>query len=80
MLHEVRNAIAHTNGRIKMLREKSKRKIFDWEKQRIGIEVSWGYIVVNRAFVEKVFFNVQVSLENLVMRYKQWDASQVNAQ
>lgn len=79
MLSEVRNAIAHTNGRIEMLRGRAKEKILDWEKKRIGIDTNWGYIVVDRAFVEKTFSKVQSSLEDLVRRYKQWDADQKTA-
>jgi hypothetical protein len=79
MLSEVRNAIAHTNGRIEMLRGRAKEKILDWEKKRIGIDTNWGYIVVDRVFVEKTFFKVQSSLEDLVQRYKQWDADQKTA-
>jgi hypothetical protein len=73
MLSEVRNAIAHTNGRIKMLRSRSREKIHAWEKKQIGIDSNWGYIVVDRAFVWRTFSKVQLSLENLVQRYKQWD-------
>jgi hypothetical protein len=73
MLSEVRNAIAHTNGRIEMLRRRSREKIQDWEKKRIGIDSNFGYIVVDRAFVKRTFSKVQLSLENLVQRYKQWD-------
>ena len=74
MLSEVRNAIAHTNGRIEMLRGRAKEKILGWAKKRIGIDTNWGYIVVDRTFVERTFSNVQASLEDLVQRYKQWDA------
>lgn len=73
MLSEVRNAIAHTNGRIEMLRRRSREKIQDWEKKRIGIDSNFGYIVVDRTFVERTFSKVQLSLEDLVQRYKQWD-------
>lgn len=79
MLSEVRNAIAHTNGRIEMLRGRAKEKILDWEKKRIGIDTNWGYIVVDRAFVERTVSKVQSSLEDLVQRYKQWDADQKTA-
>ena len=74
MLSEVRNAIAHTNGRIEMLREKAKKNILNWEKKRIGIDTNGGYIVVDRGFVERTFSKVQSSLKDLVQRYKQWDA------
>jgi hypothetical protein len=40
MLSEIRNAIAHTNGRIEVLRGRAKEKILDWEKKRIGIDTN----------------------------------------
>lgn len=79
MLSEVRNAIAHTNGRIEMLRGRSKEKILDWEKKRIGIDTQWGYIAVDRAFVERTFSKVQSSLGDLVQRYKEWDTARKTA-
>lgn len=76
MLSEIRNAIAHTNGRIEMLRGKSKERILDWEKRNIGIESQWGFIIIDAEFLQKTFSCVQTSLEDLVERYKQWDNSQ----
>ncbi len=79
MLSEIRNAIAHTNGRIEMLRGPAKEKLLNWEKKRIGINTQLGYIVINRAFVQKTFSQVQLSLEDLVQRYRQWDSIQKSA-
>lgn len=79
MLSQIRNAIAHTNGRIEMLRKKARDRIRNWEKKKIGIESQWGYIIVDAAFVRKTFSSVQVSLLRLVDRYKQWDSSTKSA-
>lgn len=76
MLSELRNAIAHTNGRIEMLRGKAKERILDWEKKGIGIESQWGFIIIDAEFLQRVFSHVQTSLEDLVERYKYWDTSQ----
>lgn len=78
-LSEVRNAIAHTNGRIEMLRERARQNILKWENERIGIDTSWGYIIVDQAFAKMTFSKVQSSLEDLVRRYKEWDAGQKTA-
>jgi len=75
MLSEIRNAIAHTNGRVEMLREKARKQILEWEKNKIGIELQWGFIIVNAKFAQRTFSAVQLSLEDLVERYKQWDSS-----
>lgn len=76
MLSEIRNAIAHTNGRIEMLRGKAKERIMDWEKRSIGIESQWGFIIIDATFLQRTFSRVQTSLEDLVERYKKWDNSQ----
>jgi hypothetical protein len=70
MLSEIRNAIAHTNGRIDVLRENAKKRILDWVEKKIGINLYWGSIVVDAAFLEKTFLCVRTSLLNLVERYK----------
>lgn len=75
MLSEIRNAIAHTNGRLEMLRGRAKERILDWERKKIGIESQWGYIVVDEVFLQRTFVLVQKSLKDLVERYKQWDSS-----
>jgi len=78
MLSEIRNAIAHTNGRLDMLRDRTRNRILNWEKKKIGIESQWGYIIVDAAFLRKTFSSVQTSLLELVERYKQWDNSMKN--
>ncbi|MEN6474633.1 MAG: hypothetical protein ABFD81_11515 [Syntrophaceae bacterium] len=78
ILAEVRNAIAHTNGRIDMLREPAKKIILNWEKKRIGIDTQLGYMVFDRAFVEKTFSKVRSCLEDLTQRYKKWDGERKN--
>jgi hypothetical protein len=75
MLSELRNAIAHTNGRLEMLSGRAKARIRDWEKKHIGIETDSGYIIVDSAFVQKTFGLVRGSLQGLIERYKQWDSA-----
>ena len=79
MLSEIRNAIAHTNGRLEMLKKTSRDRILNWEKGKIGIESHRGYILVDRDFVRNIFSSVQTTLSKLVERYKQWDSSTKSA-
>ena len=72
MLSELRNAIAHTNGRVDLLKKSSQEKIQEWEKKNIGIEVISGYITVSSDFLHEVFRHVRGSLEDLMGRYWQW--------
>jgi hypothetical protein len=72
MLSELRNAIAHCNGRFEMLNRESKNKIIDWEKQKIGIDIFNGYLVIKIDFAHDTFNIVQGSLEELMARYKNW--------
>ena len=74
MLAEIRNAIAHVNGRLEMLNTGSRGKIRNWEKQGVGIENYNGYLVVNAGFTKEIFDLVRSSLEELVERYKDWDS------
>ncbi len=74
MLSQLRNAFAHTNGRLEMLRGQARKRIQDWEKRRIGIQEHSGYIVVNAAFLTRTFSLVRASLDDLVARYKEWDS------
>ena len=71
MLSAIRNAIAHTNGRLEMLTKPLKNRILKWKQEKIGIEFQRGYLLVNRAFVRKTFSSVQTNLLALVERYKQ---------
>ena len=74
MLAELRNALAHANGRLEILRADSRKKIRNWEKQRIGIENYNGYLVVDATITRETFNLVRSSLEELVERYKDWDS------
>ena len=73
MLAELRNAIAHANGRIDMLKEKSRTKILAWEKQNIGISSHYNFLLIDENFAKETFAQVRLSLEDLVERYKHWD-------
>lgn len=76
MLVEVRHAIAHSNGRIDMLNDKSNRKIKALEKQNLGISSHYNYILINSNFAKETFAKVRLLLEDLVARYKELDTNE----
>lgn len=73
MLSDLRNAIAHANGRIEMLKEKTRSKIEEWEKQNIGICSMHGFLFLEESFLRDTFNLVSDSLNDLIKRYKIWD-------
>lgn len=75
MLAELRNAIAHVNGRIDMLKPGSQRKIKAWEQQNIGISSDSNFLLVDEIFSEETFSTIRLSIEDLVKRYKEWDTN-----
>jgi len=71
MLSELRHTVVHANGRLNMLNTNIRKKIKNWEKRKIGISVSHGFIVFDKNFTRETFRIVSNSLEALVNRYKQ---------
>ena len=69
LLSELRNAIAHTNGRIEMIRPDAKEKILKNEE----VKEKLGYVIVTEAFLRETFELVNEDLRELVARYKKWD-------
>lgn len=68
MLKVLRNAIAHSNGRLENItKDKDKKEIQKWEKENIGLTVEMmGNIMFSRAFVEEIFFCVNSFLSRLI--------------
>jgi hypothetical protein len=75
MLAELRHAIAHVNGRLEMLNKDSRKKIANWESEKVGLTTYSGYIVCDAKIVSELFQSVRFALEDLMLRYKQWDDS-----
>lgn len=75
MLSTLRHAIAHANGRIDMLNASTKNKIKNWEKQNIGIDSYYDYLVIKSDFAKETLGKVSASLRELVERYKVWDTN-----
>jgi hypothetical protein len=74
ILTDIRHAVAHANGRIDMLTDKSKRKINSFEKQQIGISTFHNYLIVESSFSKEAFSSVSSVLKDLVTRYKVLDS------
>ena len=75
-LIDIRNAIAHTNGRMDSLNETVNKRIKKLEKQNIGVSIYYNYVLIDSNFSWNVFSAVTSILENLVSRYKIWDTKQ----
>ena len=73
MLSVLRHSLAHANGRVDMMNKKTKRKIKTWEKQNVGINVDFDYLIIDSRFAKETFEKVSASLRDLVERYKEWD-------
>ena len=71
LLSKIRNTIAHRNGRIDMIPEGTRKKIL----QSRGVRNTHGFVVVDDAFLRETFNLVKDELEDLVARYKEWDAT-----
>ena len=76
MLAELRNAFAHVNGRMEMLKKNSRETLENCVQQKIGISIYSGYIVCDAKIVSEIFQIVRESIEDLLARYKQWDDNQ----
>lgn len=73
MLSVLRHTLAHANGRVDMMNDKTKRKIYAWRKQNIGVNIDFNYLIVESKFAKETFEKVNVSLRDLVERYKEKD-------
>ena len=69
LLFDLRNSIAHTNGRLDLVKSQRKWKIL----LNPGVSEYLGCIVVDADFLRESFMLVKEELEGLVERYKQWD-------
>jgi len=71
MLLLVRNAVAHCNGRIEVIKEDRLRQIRAWEKKYGEISADGDYLSFTAAFLEKMAQAVKASLEDLIGRVKE---------
>ena len=71
LLSDLRNTIAHTNGRLDIARTKTRERILKNE----GAKEELGCLVVEGAFLKETFTFVKDDLEGLVDRYKEWDTA-----
>ena len=69
LLSDLRNAIAHANGRLDSVKENLRNRIL---KQK-GVKDEFGYLIISGAFLREIFTLVKEDLEDLLTRYKEWD-------
>jgi len=75
ILSEIRNAIAHTNGRMDLLNNGTRTKIYQWENQNMGIFTNYNFLIVDQKFTSETYYAVRLYLDDLVSRYKEWDTN-----
>jgi len=76
MLADLRNAIAHANGRLEMLTKESRKNIEKWKRKENGITFYYDYLLIDIECASEIFYQVQLFLKDLVKRYKDWNTEQ----
>ena len=76
VLSDLRNAMAHANGRLDMVRSGVRSRIL----RREGVDDKFGYMIVNGTFLRETFDLVKRDLEDLVDRCKKWDTDRMESQ
>ena len=71
LLSDLRNAIAHTNGRLDLIKAGTKQKILKSD----GVREYFDRVLVEPTFLRETFTMVKDDLESLVARYKAWDTA-----
>ena len=71
VLSDLRNAIAHTNGRLDMISSTTRRKILRLE----GVSDEIGFVILSGDFLRETFAIAKDELEDLIARYKEWDTA-----
>lgn len=67
----VRNALAHGNGLVEMIKPDNLHKIRSWEKTHGGIFTEHEYLYVSTEFVQRMTRAVSIVLNDLIRRVKE---------
>ena len=70
MLNVLRNAIAHSNGRMTAIQKESRKKIEGWERSNTGILSYYGDIMVSEDFLRETYLTVNKALNDLLQRVR----------
>ena len=70
LLYDLRNAMAHANGRLDMVKGDKRKKRILSER---GVEDRYGFIVVSGDFLRETFEVVKGEVSGLTGRYGKWD-------
>ncbi|MYB43817.1 MAG: hypothetical protein F4X74_02595 [Acidimicrobiia bacterium] len=71
LLSYLRNAIVHRNGRIDMVESR-----IDQILSTPGVDDMLGFITVSESLLRDTYGLVKADLDDLITRYKEWDANQ----
>ncbi len=69
MLLQLRNVVAHTNGRLDVGNDREKLLQIE------GVGDKQDFMVVSESVLREKFAAVKTELEDLVARYKEWDTA-----
>ena len=70
-LSDLRNAIAHSNGRSEAISERLRKRI----KQQGFLDEDTGFIIVPESFLREIVAVVKGELEDLLKRYEKWETA-----
>lgn len=71
MLRILRNALAHANGRLEFLKRRIRCRIENMAKQKIGVSISSGNIIISKDFLMESHVSVSKSVRALVAIVKE---------
>ena len=74
VLYQVRNVIAHANGRSEMTSSEQKKLL-----RKEGLAHGYGWVLVGKSFLAEMYSVVGEDLSDLVARYKAWDSARSSA-
>ena len=69
-LRVLTNAIAHCNGRLEEVKTMERKTIQKWEKDKIGISIYQGDLLISEGFLRKTYLIVKDSLSDLIKSHK----------
>jgi hypothetical protein len=69
-LREVRNAMAHANGRVELLAEPLRRKIEEWCAEQRGLSTYFGLLIIAAVYVRDANELVDDTLSSLIARVR----------
>jgi hypothetical protein len=69
-LRTIRNALAHCNGRISLLKKDARSQILCWVKDDRGIYIDFDFLILSKQYLETANLLIQQLLTDLIARAK----------